>query len=199
MLVAVEGLDGSGKSTLARNLKGMLDREGVDAILTSEPTNGPIGRAIKAYLGGEGERDIVLEALMFAADRIWHLHHLVMPALEEGRLVVTDRYKYSSLAYQGGGEISRGWVEEINRFAPEADLALFLDVDPEICMRRLEETGRKASRMESLEIQWEIYRRYLDLVEEGRLVRIDGREDEETVAEEAFKIILERLKRGDRR
>ena len=98
MLVAIEGLDGSGKSTLTKNLKDLLEGEGIDVTLTSEPTDGPIGKIIKTYLGGEGERDIVLEALMFAADRIWHIHHIVIPALEEGRLVLTDRYKYSSLA-----------------------------------------------------------------------------------------------------
>jgi dTMP kinase len=191
MLVAIEGLDGSGKSSLMENLASLLRRTDEAFVLTYEPTDGPIGREIKAYLEEDGERNLALEALMFAADRVWHLENLIGPALQEGKIVVTDRYKYSSLAYQSSPEIPEEWIEEINAFAPEAEVAVFLDADPETCRHRLEGTRRMASVMDDLETQWAIYRRYLDMVEAGRLIMVNGKRSQREVAEEVFELILE--------
>ncbi len=193
MLVAIEGLDGSGKSSLMKNLALLLRRTSIAFVFTSEPTDGPIGREIKAYLGEKDrERNLALEALMFAADRIWHLENVIRPALQEGKTVLTDRYKYSSLAYQSSPETPMEWIEEINAFAPEADIAIFLDADPETCKNRLEVTKRMASIMENIETQWGIYRRYMQMVEVGRLIKVDGNRSQEELAEEVFELIQER-------
>ena len=152
LFVCIEGLDGSGKSTLLKTLSQRFNDEGIDFILTSEPTDGPIGKSIKRYLAiSDRARDVTYEALMFAADRLWHITNVVDPALSQGQLVITDRYKYSSMAYQSRAGGMMEWVEQINRFAPDADLAIFLDADPEACMSRLERTRPKASVMENLE------------------------------------------------
>lgn len=193
MLVAIEGLDGSGKSTLIRSLGRLLEERGIPFLITSEPTDGPIGKIIKGYLAkGEGERHVILEALMFAADRVWHLKEVVEPALKRGKIVLTDRYKYSSIAYQSGERPSWDWVEALNLFAPEADLALFLDVSPDACMERLRGTKRAFSVMEEKKTLWTVYRNYLEMVDQGRLVRISGDQDEERMAEEAFRLIMEK-------
>lgn len=191
LFVCIEGLDGSGKSTLLEALSHRLGDEGTDFILTSEPTDGPIGTSIKRYLAvSDRTRDVAFEALMFAADRLWHIANVVEPALDRGELVITDRYKYSSMAYQtpAGGIIE--WVEEINRFAPDADLAVFLDADPEACISRLEGTRSTASVMENLETLWEIYGNYRRLVELGKLTRVDAERDQTQVADEVLDMIL---------
>ena len=111
MIVAIEGLDGSGKSTVIRGLSKMLRVEGIDFILTSEPTSGPIGLLLRRYLNAKiGGRNIKLEALLFAADRIWHLEAVIKPALRDGKVGITDRYKHSSIAYQAHTDKEEEWI-----------------------------------------------------------------------------------------
>jgi dTMP kinase len=199
LFVCIEGLDGSGKSTLMDALSRLLEERETDFIITSEPTDGPIGSTIKKYLSrADRTRDVAYEALMFAADRLWHISNVVKPALDQGKLVITDRYKYSSMAYQSRAGKMMEWVEEINRFAPDPDLTIFLDVDPEACMRRLEKSGRAASVMENLETQWEIYGNYRRLEERGRLVRVDGERDTDEVAEDVLTMILYRQRKQEK-
>ncbi|MFQ5951084.1 MAG: dTMP kinase [Candidatus Geothermarchaeales archaeon] len=191
LFVCIEGLDGSGKSTLLEALSHRLGDEGIDFIVTSEPTDGPIGKSIKRYLAiSNRARDVAFEALMFAADRLWHIASVVEPALDRGQLVITDRYKYSSMAYQSRAGDMIKWVEDINRFAPDADLAVFLDTDPEACISRLEGSRSTASVMENLETLWEIYGNYRRLVELGKLTRVDAERDQNQVADEVLNMIL---------
>ena len=156
--IVIEGLDGSGKTTQARILAARL-RRSHNALYTQEPSHGKIGTFIRErILYGEKRFPITVEALLFAADRIEHVQNEVLPALAEGRLVVSDRYIYSSLAYQGSAGLSLEWIETVNQHALKPDLALFIDVYPEAVQARLK--SRK-SVMENLETQQkvrEIYR-----------------------------------------
>jgi dTMP kinase len=115
--------------------------------------------------------DSAAEALLFAADRIEHVQNEVVPALNKGLLVISDRYVYSSLAYQGSTGLNLEWIEAINKHALKPDLAIFIDVAPETVMQRL---NRKKSVMETLETQRKVREVYLKFVANDDLVRIDG-------------------------
>ena len=169
--IVIEGLDGSGKTTQARLLVQRL-QSSHNAVYTTEPSSGKIGSFIRDRCLYEEKRlDSAVEALLFAADRVEHVQNEVVPSLNEGKLVVSDRYVYSSLAYQGSAGLNIDWINAINKLALKPDLAVFLDVAPEMVLQRL---NRKKSVMETLETQKKVRELYLKFVANGQLVRIDG-------------------------
>ena len=131
VFICIEGLDGSGKSTQAKLLTKKLNKAGYNAIYTAEPSQGKIGKFIRKRLFEQARMPTTAEALLFAADRIEHVQNQVAPALEEGKIVVSDRYVYSSLAYQGSAGLSLDWIEAVNANALKPDLCIFIDVEPE--------------------------------------------------------------------
>jgi dTMP kinase len=169
--VVIEGLDGSGKTTQAKLLAARLSRSH-RALYTAEPSQGRIGTFIRdGCLYGEKRLLTMVEALLFAADRIEHVENEIKPALREGRLVISDRYVYSSLAYQGSAGLSIEWINTLNEHALKPDFAVFIDATPETVLKRL---NRKKSVMENLETQRRVREIYLKFVDKGELVRIDG-------------------------
>jgi dTMP kinase len=186
VFIVIEGLDGSGKTTQAKTLTAKLRRTH-NAIYTAEPSKGKIGMFIRnRVLYGEKRPPTAIEALLFAADRIEHVQNEVLPALAEGRVVVSDRYVYSSLAYQGSAGLNLDWIETINAHALKPDLALFIDVDPEAVQARLK--SRK-SVMENLETQRKVREIYQKFIEKGELISIDGDKPKKTVAQELHAIV----------
>jgi len=139
MLIAFEGGEGSGKSTQARLLA-----ERLGAVLTHEPGATETGARIRALLlDPAADVDARTEALLMAADRAQHLAEVIAPALAKGQHVVTDRYLYSSLAYQSYGRgLDRQEVRHLSAFAgaPEADLVLLVVVSPAERERRIKAT-----------------------------------------------------------
>ena len=191
IFICVEGLDGCGKTTQAKLLVRRLKKD-YDAVYTAEPSNGKIGKLIKKhYLHADKRGSAVVEALLFAADRFEHLISEVLPALDEGKLVVSDRYAYSSLAYQGAAGLDLEWIEKINGHAIHPDLAIFIDVEPETVIRRLK---RKKSVMENLETQLKVREIYLKFVGKDGLIRIDGNKSKAEVAKEIFATVKGFLK-----
>ena len=179
VFICVEGLDGCGKTTQAKLLVRRL-RRSCDAIYTAEPSDGNIGRFIKKHcLHGDKRSSGVVEALLFAADRSDHVENTVLPALKKGQIVVSDRYVYSSLAYQGATGLELEWIEKINEHAVRPDLAIFIDVEPETVVQRLKP---KKSVMENLETQRKVREVYVKFVEKGELVRVNGNKSKSEVA-----------------
>jgi dTMP kinase len=179
VFICVEGLDGCGKTTQAKLLVRRL-RRSCDAVYTAEPSGGKIGRFIKKHwLHGDKRGSGVVEALLFAADRFEHVENTVLPALKRGRIVVSDRYVYSSLAYQGATGLELEWIERINEHAVRPDLAIFIDVEPETVVQRLKP---RKSVMENLETQRKVREVYVKFVEKGKLVRVDGNKSKGEVA-----------------
>lgn len=186
--VCVEGLDGCGKTTQAKFLVERLRNKGYDAVYTVEPSRGKIGEFIRRYcLHSEKRVSSVVEALLFAADRFQHVEKKIVPALNEGKVVVSDRYVYSSLAYQGAAGLDLNWIEMINEHSISPDLAVFLDVEPETVMKRLKS---KKSVMENLETQRRVQEVYKEFVEKDELVEIDGNRSKQKVADEILSVVL---------
>ncbi|MEM4643141.1 MAG: dTMP kinase [Candidatus Bathyarchaeia archaeon] len=191
--ICLEGIDGCGKTTQARMLVNSLNKMGYRAIYTVEPSRGKIGSFIKRYCLHRDKRiSSIVEALLFAADRVEHLGNEVIPAIMEGKIVVSDRYLFSSLAYQGAAGLDINWIRKINEYAIKPDLAIFIDVDPEVAIKRLKTIK---SVMENLENEIKVREIYLKLVESGDLIRVDGNRSKREVAKEILHLTLSALKK----
>lgn len=192
LFICIEGLDASGKTTHARRLVWNLQKRGFEAIYTTEPSAGEIGKFIRKYVLQRRKRvPSVVEALLFAVDRVDHVEKEIKPALQEGKIVVSDRYVYSSLAYQGAAGLDIKWIEEINELALPSDLAIYIDVPAEVVVRRLR--GRR-SVMERLEIQRKVREVYMRLVKNGSLIPVDGNRPRDEVSKDVLTIVLDFLK-----
>lgn len=132
--IVIEGMDGCGKSTHSKLLSRWLESQGKDVLLTGEPSHGKIGRLLRVYL--KEETLPVVDAFLFIADRAEHLEKTVKPALAAGKIVICERYYYSTLAYQTAQGMDRDWLMKLNAFAVEPDLVLLLDLTPEQAYKR---------------------------------------------------------------
>ena len=194
--IVLEGLDGAGTTTQTERLAAALRAEGQAVLTTREPSDGPVGTLIRQALtgrlvlpGGAGPLAPETLALLFAADRTDHLHAKVLPALEAGKVVLSDRYVLSSLAYQGAS-LPMAWVDALNTYSIPADLTLFVGVAPEVAARRRAVRGEAAELFEADEAQRRIARQYLAAIrrrgERERVVRIDGSQSVEAVTAAAL-------------
>jgi dTMP kinase len=191
IFICIEGLDGSGKTTHTHRLVRNLQKRGFDAVYTTEPSRGEIGKFIRAsVLQGKKRVPRVVEVLLFAVDRVEHLEKDVKPALEEGKIVISDRCVYSSLAYQGAAGLDLKWIEEVNSMALPPDLAVYIDVPPEVVVKRIR---RKKSVMERLETQRKVKEVYMKYVENRKLLPIDGDRKKSEVEKNILKVTLDFL------
>jgi dTMP kinase len=142
-LVAFEGLDGCGKTTQVTTLVRALRARGLEVVETREPTDGPFGRRIRA-MAASGERPAPEEELRwFVEDRREHVRAVVAPGLAAGRVVVTDRYFLSTVAYQGArGFDPERLLRESEAEFPLPDLALLLELEPRVGLARVTRSGR---------------------------------------------------------
>ena len=191
--ICIEGIDASGKTTQAHRLVRNLRRRGLDAVYTTEPSTGEIGKLIRDHVLNIKKRvPVAVEALLFAADRVDHVDKEIKPALQKGKIVICDRYVYSTLAYQGAADLDLNWIEQINQFALVPNMALFLDVSPEVVIERMQSKSKK-SVMETLKNQRRVCEVYLKMVKEGRLMRIDGNKPVNALAAEILRVVVEFL------
>jgi dTMP kinase len=192
----LEGLDGAGTTTQAERLAVALRAEGHAVLTTREPSDGPIGTLIRQALtgrlvlpGGAGPLAPETLALLYAADRTDHLKARVLPALEAGQIVISDRYVLSSLAYQGAS-LSMAWVEAANAYAVPPDLTLFVHVSPSVAAQRRAARGGAKELFEEDALQRKIARQYEEAIRrreaQETIVRIDGEQSVEAVTEAAL-------------
>ncbi|HQU94012.1 MAG TPA: dTMP kinase [Pyrinomonadaceae bacterium] len=142
--ITFEGIDGSGKSTQLRMLAEYLRQKGTDIVSTQEPGGTPLGKRLRAaFLETEEVVAPISELLLFAADRAQHVELLIKPSLEQGRVVISDRYADATFAYQGAG---RGFdetvVNEVIQLATgglKPHLTLFFDIAVDTAFRRMNE------------------------------------------------------------
>jgi len=168
--IVLEGIDGAGTTTQSELLYRALVEKGYPAELTAEPSQGPVGRLIRSYLRGElkfSERYLGAHslALLFAGDRLEHLANQVQPWLEQGKIVISDRYLLSSLAYQSI-DCELDWVITLNREAPPPDLAILLDLPTEVALKRISQRSLWPELFEKIEVQEKVRENYLRLARE---------------------------------
>lgn len=148
-LIALEGVDGSGKSTQAELLAASLEKDGHEVVLTREPTSGPAGQRLQSYLLGPSRHLSPEEELhLFMEDRREHVAQIIKPSLERGKIVITDRYYYSSAAYQGALGLNPDDILAANEaFAPVPDLVFLLDLPVTEALQRLARKGKGARQV----------------------------------------------------
>ncbi|AEC51207.1 thymidylate kinase [Pyrococcus sp. NA2] len=175
--IVFEGIDGSGKTTQAKLLAKWFRDNGYEVLLTKEPTDTEFGKLIrKLVLEGsiiDGSRiSYEAEALLFAADRAEHVKKIILPALREGKIVICDRYLYSSLAYQWARGLDLEWLIKVNSFAPRADLVILLDLPITKSLERIRGRVIKTEFDKLVELQRKVRENYLKLAEMFPEIRV---------------------------
>ncbi len=201
VFITFEGGEGSGKTTIANMIKETLSLEGYHVVLTREPGGVDIAEKIRDVIVDvkNTNMDKKTEALLYAASRRQHLVEKVIPALEQGYIVICDRYVDSSLVYQG---IARGIgideVYEMNLFATDnklPDRTIFFDVKPEVGLKRVHsDNQREVNRLdlEKMEFHQKVYEGYLTICDKykDRIVKVDAH----LSVDEVYKQVLERIR-----
>jgi dTMP kinase len=170
VLVNLEGIDGCGKSTQSKLLQEKLEEEGEKVIILKEPTKRPHGQKLWDVLHGKRKatNEEILE--LFVLDRIQHVEEKIQPALDDGAVILMDRYYYSSMAYQVAGGIDVEEIREKHVFAPKPDVVLIFDLPVSVALERVKGHS-DADEFEKEEHLEKVREAYLDL-ENDPLVRI---------------------------
>lgn len=198
--IVFEGSDGSGKTTVLNRLQDYLDEKRIDYVLTREPGGTEISEEIRAILlsNDNAEMSYRNEALLYAASRAQNVDEIIRPNLEKGRLVISDRFVMSSLAYQGyGRELGYEEVKTINDFAIDGvipDYTIFLNVDPITVLER-KKNQVKADRLENEGDAYHtrVYEGYQKMLEnkDDSLIIIDASKPLDEVVDKVIKTLLE--------
>ena len=151
MLIAFEGIDGTGKSTQLPLLGIWLRQQGFVVVETREPTDGFYGQKIRALYRDRSQVTPAQELEWFLLDRQQHVEECIVPALNQGACVLTDRYYFSTAAYQGAIGLEPATIFARNAFAPEPDLVLLLTMTPDESIGRI--TGLRREELNAFEQQ----------------------------------------------
>lgn len=200
LFIAVEGLDGSGSSIQSTLLAGVLEKEGYRVFLTKEPTTNLIGGLIRAQLAGEWEAaSPETLQILFSSDRAQHLAREILPALESGKIVVADRYAFSSIAY---GSIEVGdvaWLEQLNARFILPDVTFLIHVRPKICAIRLKESHYEVELYDKEKKLTKVWKAYEDLATAYQNCHIiEGERGELEILHEMKEIVHRLLAGGER-
>ncbi len=204
--ISFEGNDGCGKSTQVEKLGMFLRSFGYDVLLTREPGGSNIAERIRTILLDPqtiGMSDMT-EAYLYGAARAQHVREVVLPALDAGRIVISDRYVDSSVAYQGAGrQLGMRLVEQLNAPAIDGclpDLTILLDIDARAAMQRRQiATGADRIEMQSDAFHARVEQGFHQLAKENseRYAVISANADIETIAGRVTEIVLARLREAD--
>ena len=199
--ITIEGCDGCGKSTQLKLLSNYLTEQNIPHIFTREPGGGKISEAIREILlnGKNTEMTDECEALLYAAARVQHLADRVEPALQEGKLVICDRYVDSSLAYQAYARgLGEDFIKKINAFALQnylPDVTIFIDLTPEAAFLR-KRGADENDRLEQAGMAFhkKVYAGYDTLAknEPNRIARVDGNQTPNGIFENVLAILKEK-------
>ena len=160
--IVIEGLDGAGLSTQSALLAAYLRSTGNDVLLTKEPTAAPIGKLIKAALNRNPELSLFALQLLFAADRAEHMKQEIEPALGMNKIVISDRYILSSLAF-GSVDNDLEFLLAINARFRRPDLTVIIDTPPAVCLERIERNRENIELFEEEQRLEQVRARYLEL------------------------------------
>jgi dTMP kinase len=200
ILIAFEGIDGAGKTTQVELATAFLERAGEPFVRSREPTDGPWGRKIKqSALNGRMSPADELHA--FTEDRKDHVREVIAPALAAGKVVLLDRYFYSTVAYQSPDLRSMdGLLEQMLRIAPEPDIVLMLDTPAEIGLSRISDLrGDRPNAFETLANLKAVRNRFIKLVGMRQNLRlVDGTQNANTVHHDILHLLFDGILKAKR-
>ena len=195
--IVFEGIDGAGTST---QIKKICEKNPQKFFQTAEPTSLETGKFLRRMLGGEFSVDEKTNSFLFAADRAEHLYgkHVIIEQINNGKTVISDRYLFSSLAYQSiscGEELPK----LLNSTFPLPEILFFFEIDPEISLKRVDSRNEKKEIYEKIETQKKIAMEYEKIISEYennpscgmKIIRIDAAKSIEEISDTISKIILQ--------
>ena len=203
MFYVFEGVDGSGKSTQARRLKEHLERAAIVPVVeVREPGGTALGESVREILldPHSGDLSAEVEVFLFMAARAHLCRTTIAPALDEGRIIVADRFLWSSVVYQGtAGGMKEGDVLELGRIAThslEPSCIFVIDIDPEVALGRLSSHDRMERR--GVEFQRRVRQGYVSLVEQfpERSYLVDGGGSPDEVHRRVLGALAARTRKG---
>ena len=189
-LIVLEGIDGSGKSSSGIALTDTLNNMGIKSIYTFEPTHAYYGSKLRESMLSK-DLNPEEELSLFIADRKEHIKHMIKPAIDDGYVIVLDRYMYSSIAYQGAKGIDKDYIYNLHKdFIVEPDLVFIFHLSIETALKRIMEKRGFVDRFEN--------ERYLEDVDKifysfnaPYIHHIDASKDEKSISDELLNIIKE--------
>lgn len=192
IFIVLDGIDGSGTSTHSKLLAGFLSLKGLNVYITQEPSNSDIGKLLRVYLKDDRVPPST-DALLFAADRVVHFENEIKEKLEEGYIVISDRYIESSIAYQSSQseKITIDWVKDLNRFAGRPDLTIILDIDPKLSLARKQH--KVLDKFEDTSLLEKVRQVYLNRAKNEGYIVINTDDIIEIVQTRIQKVVMEKL------
>ena len=190
MLIDLEGIDGCGKSTQSKFLMKKFEENNEKTIILKEPTSGKYGKKLWEMLSGKREATTEQILDLFVMDRKEHVDDNINPALKEGKIVLMDRYYYSTMAYQAAAGIDVNRIRKDNEFAPKPDIVLIFDLPADLAMKRVK--GHSVADVFEKEEHLEKVRAaYLNLRDDPLVRIIDSTRTPEEIFDEVWKLVAE--------
>jgi dTMP kinase len=188
--LVIDGIDGCGGTTHSNLLKEALESKDFKVHLTQEPSSSDVGILLRKYLKDKTVPPAT-DALLFAADRVIHYYDEIKDKLDDGYIVISDRYIDSSIAYQSvqSDEISIEWIKDINKFAVKPDLTIILDIDPKIALAR--KTQEELEKFEDTSFLDKVRDVYLKRAKEEGHHIVNSDDTKETVQQNIQNLVFE--------
>jgi dTMP kinase len=191
--IVLEGIDGSGKTTQAKSLVNTLKEKGFDAVFFKEPSAGPLGRKLKKQARLKDGLTPEQEFELFQKDREENVEVNIKPALKRKRIVVLDRYYFSTMAYQGAKGIDIREIKERNdKIAVQPDMVIILDVSAKTGLERIKERKKK-DRLFEREDYLRKVRKIFQSFSGENIVHLDGRETEQSLSVKIEDMVMGRI------
>ncbi len=191
--VVLEGIDGSGKTTQAKRLVKRLTEKGFDAVLLKEPSEGPWGRRLKKKARHQDGLTPEQEFDLFQKDREENVELNIKPTLKKNKIVILDRYYFSTMAYQGAKGIDIKEIKDRNdKIAVPPDMVIILDVSAETGLNRIKER-KKRDRLFEREGYLRKVREIFKSFSGKNIVHLDGRETEQSLFLKIEDMVMERI------
>ncbi|MCT6840798.1 MAG: dTMP kinase [Bombilactobacillus mellis] len=209
IFISLEGPDGSGKSTAAKKILPQLQQLSTqEVVLTREPGGSAIAEQLRDIILDvhNSAMDARTEALLYAAQRRQHIVDVILPALQANKIVLSDRYIDSSVAYQGAGrQLGMQEIWQLNLFATQKllpQLTLYFDIPPAVGLKRIQQKRAQAAdrlEKEQLDFHQRVTAAYQQLIKQDadRIVKIDALQTPDQVVADCLAIISQRFNLGD--
>lgn len=190
--IVLEGPDGSGTTRHSQFLAKNLEEAGLPVLLTAEPTQNQLGRTIRQLLQESGSMAPETLQLLFCADRAEHVAGVILPALAEGKTVISDRYFLSTIIYGAAMGVDADWLRAVNNHFPAPDLTIVTLPPFDVCLQRL---GKRSytDAFEAEEMQRQVYKGYKE-ADSANTIYIDTTDEKEVVAKRVLELVRDKFK-----